>query len=64
MNVEAKTAAAPRMPTQEIEDSGRVQMGAISPSFPPVRAAPASTKDDAKVRLGAISPSFLPVRAR
>jgi hypothetical protein len=63
MNVEAKTAAAPRMPTQ-VEDSGRVRIGAISPSFAPVRAAPASTKDDAKVRLGAISPSFSPVRNR
>jgi hypothetical protein len=46
----------------DVFDSGRVQMGAVSPSFPPVRVAPGQVKDIGKVHLGAVSPSFPPAR--
>jgi hypothetical protein len=45
-----------------IEDHGRVQMGAMTPGFPPVRATPANVKDRGKIEMGAMSPSFSPVR--
>jgi len=46
----------------EVKDGGRVQIGAISPSFPPLRAGD-HRKDETKVRMGAISPAFPPARA-
>lgn len=52
--------AKPTIP--EIEDGGRIQMGALSPSFPPVRATPTSVKDRGKIEMGALSPSFPPAR--
>jgi hypothetical protein len=39
-----------------------VRLGGESPSFGPVRLAPANTVDSGKVRLGGESPSFGPVR--
>jgi hypothetical protein len=44
------------------EDRGRVQMGAMTPSFPLVRATPANVKDRGKIEMGAMSPSFPPAR--
>jgi hypothetical protein len=43
-------------------DGGRVRIGGESPSFGPVRTAPASTIDGGRVRIGGESPSFGPVR--
>jgi hypothetical protein len=51
-------------PTQaSVADGGKVRLGGESPSFGPVRLAPATTLDGGKVRLGGESPSFGPVRA-
>jgi hypothetical protein len=36
----------------------------MSPSFPAVRASPASLGDDGKVRTGMMTPAFPPMRAR
>ncbi len=60
MKKQNNTAAVARTPTREVEDNGTVQIGAISPSFPPARAAPVEVKDHGKARIGAISPSFPP----
>jgi hypothetical protein len=52
----------PKSPSTE--DTGKVRLGGESPSFGPVRSAPANTTDSEKVRLGGESPSFGPIRAR
>jgi hypothetical protein len=49
-------------PVPAIEDNGKVRLGFLSPSLPPVRVAPANTEDQGKVRLGFLSPSLPPVR--
>jgi hypothetical protein len=46
-----------------IEDSGKVRIGATSPSFPLARATPRTNADSGKVRIGATSPSFPLARA-
>jgi len=46
------------------EDNGRVRMGTLSPSFPPVHSKPASVDDKGQVRIGLMSPSFPPARIR
>jgi hypothetical protein len=60
--IRTKSVVQAKAAIPEIEDGGRVQLGAVSPSFPPVRAAPANVKDRGKVEMGAVSPSFPPVR--
>jgi len=51
--------------TPAIEDSGMVRMGFLSPSFPPVRSAPAKVvTNNGKVRTGFLSPAFPPARSR
>jgi hypothetical protein len=52
----------PKRATRDIEDSGKVRVGNMSPSFPPVRTPPADAKDPGKVQMGNMSPSFPPVR--
>jgi hypothetical protein len=47
-----------------ISDSGRVRIGDMSPSFPPVRRRPANISDSRKVRIGDMSPCFPPLRGR
>ena len=47
-------------PPKSVADDGRVQVGAISPAFPPTRLAPPQGRDDGKTRMGAISPAFPP----
>jgi hypothetical protein len=61
MKIDTNKAAA-HAPTREIEDSGKVRIGDMSPSFPPVRAAPTGANDSGKVRIGDMSPSFPPAR--
>ena len=47
------------------QDSGRVRIGTVSPTFPPVRGdTPATLADTAQVRMGTVSPTFPPVRTR
>jgi hypothetical protein len=54
------TAASPAT-----QDSGRVRIGTVSPTFPPVRGdRPATLADNGQVRMGTVSPTFPPVRTR
>jgi hypothetical protein len=53
-----------KTPTPAIEDDGRVRLGMVSPSFSPVRVAPAGVADSGNGRTGYMSPSFLPTRTR
>ena len=46
------------------QDSGKVRMGTLSPSFPPVRTKPANLVDNGRLRMGTLSPNFPPVRIR
>jgi hypothetical protein len=50
-----------KVPTPAIADNGRVRLGYMSPSLPPVRLS-AETEDNGKVRIGYMSPSLPPVR--
>ncbi len=54
--------AEARTPPHETADTGAVQLGALSPSFPAVRLPQGDTKDRGRVQMGALSPSFPPVR--
>jgi hypothetical protein len=57
-----KVAAGANRATQ---DSGRVRIGTVSPTFPPVRGdTPATLADGGQVRMGTVSPTFPPVRTR
>jgi len=47
-----------KRPVPSVEDNGKVRLGYLSPSLPPVRVAPANVKDEGKVRLGYLSPSL------
>jgi hypothetical protein len=60
--ISIKSVVQAKATIPETEDGGRVQLGAVSPSFPPVRATPANIKDRGKIEMGAVSPSFPPVR--
>ena len=46
------------------EDDGKLRMGAMSPSFPPVRDKPANLADSGRLRMGAMSPMLPPSRTR
>jgi len=46
------------------QDNGKVRMGTLSPSFPPVRDRPANLADSGRLRMGTLSPTFPPVRTR
>jgi hypothetical protein len=47
-----------KAPVRAIEDSGKVRLGYLSPSLPPVHVVPANVEDKGKVRLGYLSPSL------
>jgi hypothetical protein len=51
-------------PALQIQDDGRVRIGFMAPSFPPVHAQPRDVADDGRVRTGFMTPAFPPVRAR
>jgi hypothetical protein len=53
-----------KVPAPQIKDEGRVRIGTLSPSLPPVRTPPASTTDNGRVRIGTLSPSFPVTAAR
>jgi hypothetical protein len=46
-----------------IDDPAKVRPGGESPSFGPIRMAPARTADNGKIRLGGERPSFGPSRS-
>ena len=51
--------------TRATQDSGRVRIGTVSPTFPPVRGdTPAIFADTGQLRMGTMSPTFPPVRTR
>ena len=60
---EFRIIAKIRPTAPDTQDNGKVRLGGESPSFGPIRMAPASTADNGKVRLGGESPSFGPIRA-
>jgi hypothetical protein len=39
-------------------DDGKVRMGTMSPSFPPVHNRPATVADSGRLRIGTMSPTF------
>jgi len=43
---------------RDTKDSAKVQIGAMTPSFPPVKAPSKATKDGDKIRMGAMTPAF------
>ena len=43
-----------------ISDSGKIRIGSLSPTFPPVRGGPANISDGGNVKMGAYSPAFPP----
>jgi hypothetical protein len=47
-----------------IFDNGRVRIGDMSPSFPPVRDSATNTRDRRNVRIGDMSPAFPAVRTK
>ena len=47
-----------KVPARDTLDSGKVKLGAWSPSLPVMQTVPANVKDAAKVRLGAWGPSL------
>jgi hypothetical protein len=47
-----------------IFDTGTVRVGALGPSFPATRSAPANASDTSKVRIGALSPAFPALRTK
>lgn len=61
--LDIKEIAAIRTPTQEIDDTAKVRMGSMSPSFPTVQRTAASVADTGKIQMGSMSPGFPPVRA-
>jgi hypothetical protein len=61
MKVDINTLPA-KGPIREIEDSGKVRIGDMSPGFPPPRTTPAGARDNGKVRIGDMSPGFPPPR--
>jgi hypothetical protein len=60
--IETSKVVTVGVPAQQIEDRAIVQIGALSPSFPPVHAPPVEVRDRGDVEMGALSPAFPPVR--
>lgn len=51
-------------PSPATEDSGKLRIGTLSPTFPPVRARPANLADSGRLRMGTLSPTFPRIRTR
>jgi hypothetical protein len=51
-----------KLPASQVQDSGKVRMGSLSPSFPAPRSEKIETSDSGKVRMGSLSPAFPAVR--
>ncbi len=47
-----------KAPARDTRDSGTVQIGAMTPTFPPVSVAPSQSQDSNKIRMGAMTPTF------
>ena len=47
-----------KLSPSQVQDSGKVRLGNMSPNFPASRPATAETTDNGKVRMGNMSPSL------
>ena len=47
-----------KLTPSQVQDSGKVRMGNMSPSFPTPRTEKSATTDNGKVRMGNMSPSL------
>ena len=47
-----------KLSPSQVQDSGKVRLGNMSPNFPVSRPATAETADNGKVRMGNMSPSL------
>jgi hypothetical protein len=47
-----------KLSPSQVQDSGKVRMGNMSPSFPAPRTEKVATTDNGKVRMGNMSPSL------
>ena len=47
-----------KLSPSQVQDSGKVRMGNMSPSFPAPRPEKAATTDSGKVRMGNMSPNL------
>jgi hypothetical protein len=47
-----------KLSPSQVQDSGKVRMGNMSPSFPAPRPDKAATTDSSKVRMGNMSPNL------
>jgi hypothetical protein len=61
--IETNERTPVKMPARQTDDQARVRMGSMSPSFPAVRPAAASSADAGRIEMGSMSPAFPPVRA-
>ena len=52
-----------KLSPSQVQDSGKVRMGSLSPSFPAARTQAPDTADKGKVRMGSLSPSFPAARS-
>jgi hypothetical protein len=57
-NSAASSAPSIRPATANIKDSGKVELGGISPSLTPVRVTPLTVADTGRVKLGGIAPAI------
>ena len=67
MEVAVKDVGAEKVVTirsPAIAYDGKVRMGTMSPTFPPVRDRPANLADTGRLRMGTLSPTFPPSRTR
>jgi hypothetical protein len=61
MEVAVKSTSAEKVvntPGPATGDDGKVRMGTMSPTFPPVRDRPANSADTGRLRMGTMSPTF------
>jgi hypothetical protein len=61
--IETNERTPVKMPARQTDDQAKVRMGSMSPSFPAVRPAAASSADAGRIEMGSMSPAFPPVRA-
>ena len=54
--VQSQVAEKPAV--RDANDSAKVQIGAMTPNFPPVKVPPKALKDGDKIRMGAMTPAF------
>ena len=57
--MQQRTLDMPKLqPTADVADAGKVRLGGLAPSLPPVRPTSREVEDSGKVRLGGLSPAL------